>query len=137
MLNRILTCITHVVGKPGSYILAISCRQEKAHKLLTRKLFEKAVNPRTTRPVNRRKCIFYWFSRRTHKLLCSVNRPVVSGSGPSPEQMVYVYVPVSLPIHRRSAQVIHSLCRPLLVVYYCRSSAQGFSCQGSGESLRI
>ena len=34
--------------------------------------------------------------RRTHKLVCPVNRPLVPGStGPSPEQKVYVYVPFS------------------------------------------
>ena len=35
-----------------------------------------------------------WVPRRTHKLFCPVNRPVVPGlNGPSPEQNIYVCVP--------------------------------------------
>ena len=61
--------------------------KEKANQLLTHKLFEKAVNPRTTSRPTRRKCLFSWFRRSTHKLICPVNRPVVPESaGPSPEQ---------------------------------------------------
>ena len=73
-------------------------RQEKGHKLLTHKLFEKVVNSGTTSQLTRRKWLFCWVRRRTHKLFCPVSRPVVPGStGPSPEQKVYVYVPFSLP----------------------------------------
>ena len=68
--------------------------QEKPHKLLTRKLFEKAVNPGTTSCwLTRKKYLCSWVRRRTHKLFCPVNWPVVPGSaGPSPDQKVYVYV---------------------------------------------
>ena len=73
-------------------------RQEKAHELLTHTLFETAVDPGTTNQLTRRECLCSWFRRRTHKLFCLVNRPVIQGStGPSPEQKVYVYVPFSLP----------------------------------------
>ena len=59
---------------------------------------EKAVNPGTTSRLTRRKCLFSWVWRRTHKLFRPVNLPVVPGSTrPSPEQRVYVYVPSSLP----------------------------------------
>ena len=44
-----------------------------------------------------------WFRRKTHKLFCPVNRPVVPGStGPSPEQKVHVDVPFSLPKFERN-----------------------------------
>ena len=74
--------------------------KKKAHKLLTHKLSEKAVNPGTTSRLTRRKRWFFWVRRRAHRLFCPVNRPVVPGStGPSPEQKVYVCVPFPLPSH--------------------------------------
>ena len=61
--------------------------KKKAHKLLTYKLFQKRFNPRTTSRLTRRNCFFSWVRRRTHKLSCPVNRPLIPGStGPSPEQ---------------------------------------------------
>ena len=54
--------------------------KKKAHKLLTHKLFVKAVAPGTTSRLTRRKRLFSWFRRRTHKLFCPVDRPVVPGS---------------------------------------------------------
>ena len=54
-------------------------------------------NPGTTSWWTRRKRLFSWVRRRTHKRFCPVNRPIVPGStGPWPEQKVYVYVPFSL-----------------------------------------
>ena len=46
--------------------------EKKAHKPLTHKLFEKAVNPRTTPRLTRRNA--HSDRRRTHKLFCLVNR---------------------------------------------------------------
>ena len=76
---------------------------QQAHKPLSHKLFEKLASPGTTSRLTRKICLYSWFQRRTHKLLCAVNRPVVPGStAPRPEQKVYVYVPFSLPIRRGS-----------------------------------
>ena len=75
--------------------------------MLTHKLFEKAVNPGTASRLTTRKCLFSWLRRRTHKLFCPVNRPVVPGStGPWPEQKVYVYVPFSLPKSKNLGRVL-------------------------------
>ena len=49
--------------------------KKKAHKLLTHKLFERAVSPWTTSRLTRRnsrKFLFSWVLRRTHKLSLSV-----------------------------------------------------------------
>ena len=45
----------------------------------------------TTRRLTRRKYLFFWVRRRTHKLY-------LGSTGPSPEQKVYVYAPFSLPM---------------------------------------
>ena len=55
-----------------------SSGKKKAHTLLAHKLLEKPVNPATTSRLTRRKCIFSWVRRRTHKLFCPVNRTLTS-----------------------------------------------------------
>ena len=76
-------------------------RPKKAHKLLTHKLSEKAVNPGTTSRSTRKNVYFPWFGGEHINCFCPVYQLVVPGStGPSPEQNIYVYVPFDLPTHR-------------------------------------
>ena len=90
----------HFRGIPTTkflYVIFFISGKKEAHKLLTHKLFEQAVNPGTTSRLTRRNCLPFWVRRRTHRPFCPVNWPVVPGStGPSPEQKVYVYVPFLL-----------------------------------------
>ena len=43
--------------------------------LLTHELFEQAINPGPTSQLTRKRCLFSWVQRRTHKLFCPINRP--------------------------------------------------------------
>ena len=58
--------------------------KNKAHKLLTHKLFEKAVNPGTTSRLTRENACFSWARRRKPKIFRPVNGPVVGQ--PDPDQ---------------------------------------------------
>ena len=67
----------------------------------TRKLFEKAVNPGTTSRFIRRKILFFWVKRRTHKLFFFVRQTGWLSWG---QAIFYVHAPLSLP------SILVSLC---------------------------
>ena len=66
--------------------------RNRAHKLLTHKLFESSGDPGTTSLLTTRKNIF-WVRRRTHEGFSPVNRKVVPRStGPSHQSKMFMFM---------------------------------------------
>ena len=68
------------------------CQASKMHIRFQHKLFEKAFKTGTTSRSTRRKCLFSWFQRRTHKHFVRLAGRLSQGQ----EQKVYVFVPFFL-----------------------------------------